>query len=270
MTDELLKFYALEGFLARLAVSEFADDFVLKGGVLLAAYAARRPTRDVDLQANNMSNDDESVVTRIQEIMRIPRADGLGFDHASARSDVIREDDEYTGIRVSLRSFLSSATVDFHLDINFGDPIWPEPKKIQLPLLLGGEITLLGYPLHMVIAEKAVTAVQRGTANTRWRDFADIVTLTRHNALIGSDLYSAIQVVAQYRGVKLALLADVLEGMEKSAQIRWSVWRRKQQLEQQLPQHFQEVVSTCIALCDPAIAGIAIKKEWNPTNQRWH
>lgn len=43
-TGELLTIYALEGFLARLAASPRPGDFVLKGGVLLAAYDARRPT----------------------------------------------------------------------------------------------------------------------------------------------------------------------------------------------------------------------------------
>jgi hypothetical protein len=45
-TDELIQLYALECFLDRLAHSEFADHFILKGGVLLAALDARRPTRD--------------------------------------------------------------------------------------------------------------------------------------------------------------------------------------------------------------------------------
>lgn len=40
--------------------------------------------------------------------------------------------------------------------------------------LRGGEIVVRGYPLAMVHAEKIVTALVRGTANTRWRDFADL------------------------------------------------------------------------------------------------
>lgn len=40
---EYFTLYALEGFLARLAGSEYSADFVLKGGVLMAAFAARRP-----------------------------------------------------------------------------------------------------------------------------------------------------------------------------------------------------------------------------------
>lgn len=39
-TDELIQLYALECFLDRLVHSNFADTFILKGGVLLAALDA--------------------------------------------------------------------------------------------------------------------------------------------------------------------------------------------------------------------------------------
>ena len=45
--DELIQLYVLEGFLARLAQTPFAERFVLKGGMLLAALGERRPTHDV-------------------------------------------------------------------------------------------------------------------------------------------------------------------------------------------------------------------------------
>ncbi len=55
-TQELLQLYVLEGFLARLAASDLRDSFVLKGGVLLAAFDTRRPTKDVDLAGMNLVN----------------------------------------------------------------------------------------------------------------------------------------------------------------------------------------------------------------------
>ena len=67
-TDEYLRLYALEGFLARLAVSGQRADFVLKGGVLLAAYAVRRPTADIDLAANSISNDVETVLALVTAV----------------------------------------------------------------------------------------------------------------------------------------------------------------------------------------------------------
>lgn len=58
-THEVMTLYALEALLARLAASPHRQDFVLKGGVLLAAYALRRPTKDIDLQVTNLGNDTE-------------------------------------------------------------------------------------------------------------------------------------------------------------------------------------------------------------------
>jgi hypothetical protein len=49
--DELMQLYVLEAFLACMAATRSAEQFVLKGGVLLGVFGARRPTRDVDLQS---------------------------------------------------------------------------------------------------------------------------------------------------------------------------------------------------------------------------
>lgn len=40
-TQELLTLYVVERWLARLALSPYAEQFVLKGGILLAAFATR-------------------------------------------------------------------------------------------------------------------------------------------------------------------------------------------------------------------------------------
>lgn len=66
--------YAIEGFLARLAASGHSDKLVLKGGVLLAAFLVRRPTRDVDLQAQAMPNDTESILDLVRSIAASPSA----------------------------------------------------------------------------------------------------------------------------------------------------------------------------------------------------
>jgi hypothetical protein len=47
-TREYVVRHCLESFLHRLSQTGHADRFVLKGGILLAVYGARRPTKDVD------------------------------------------------------------------------------------------------------------------------------------------------------------------------------------------------------------------------------
>lgn len=94
-TDELIQLYALECFLDRLTQSRFAENFVLKGGVLLAALGARRPTRDIDFSARAMSNDTAAVLHVAQEIAAVELGDGLTFNSADAGAETIREEDDY-------------------------------------------------------------------------------------------------------------------------------------------------------------------------------
>ena len=70
---------------------------MLKGGVLLAAYAARRPTRDIDVAAIAQANEPGEVREMVVEIASIDVDDGLVFDVASATAEVIRDQDQYQG-----------------------------------------------------------------------------------------------------------------------------------------------------------------------------
>lgn len=223
--DELLQLYVLESFLARLAESRFADQLVLKGGVLLAAFGERRPTRDVDLQAEALDNDADNVRTIICEVANLRLDDGVAFDVDGATAAVIRDEDAYSGVRVTLKAELATARPHFHVDVNVGDPITPAAQELHLPRLLGGEVVVRGYPLVMVHAEKIVTAVARGTVNTRWRDFADIYLLSRRHSLAGADLAGSVRQVARHRQVELVPLARVLDGYGEIGQARWAAWR---------------------------------------------
>lgn len=105
----------------------------------------------------------------------------------------LRDEADYTGVRVTLTAQLASARIPLHVNVNFGDPIWPEPSNAALPLLLGGTLQVRGYPDHMVLAEKIVTAVDRGSANTRWRDFVDIAAIIGR-AAFGKPTWQALSV----------------------------------------------------------------------------
>lgn len=268
-TDELHQLYALEGFLARLADSEFADRLVLKGGVLLAAFGERRPTRDVDLYARNLSNGDEAMLACVKKICARPVEDGVTIDPESARAEMIRDDDEYAGIRVHLNGRLSIAKVAFHVDINVGDPVWPEPEPVQLPKILGGTLQIVGYPLPMVFAEKIVTMLERGTANTRWRDFSDVYTLSGTHAVDGSQLHLSLTMVASHRNVPIRPLTTALSSLPSLAQSKWSAWIRKQRLQDRLPEQFSEVLDTTAKFADAAPTRATDGRHWNPTTRTW-
>ena len=266
---EYITLYALEGFLARLAASEFAADLVLKGGVLMAAFAERRPTRDIDFAARGFANDIPAVEQRVHSILAIPRSDGLEFDVDSVSGEQIRDDADYNGVRVKITARLATAQVALHVDVNFGDPIWPTPTEAELPLLLGGTLRLLGYPDHMVLAEKIITALERGEQNTRWRDFADIAAIARSRRIEGAVLQEAIDVVARYRQIKIEPLGPLLAGMPALAQRKWEVWRRKQRLEATTPQGFGELLGVCLVFSEPLLSGTVGASTWEPRSGSW-
>lgn len=268
-TDELHQLYALEGFLARLASSTHANQLILKGGALLAAYDVRRPTRDVDLAARAVQADLDHVRDLIAEIAAISVDDGLVFDTDGASAHSIRDEDQYSGVRVTLTATLSNARLSLHVDVNVGDPIWPAPATVEVQRLLGGTITVAGYPLPMVLAEKITTAVQRGTANTRWRDFADIYLLTRHHSIDGADLHRCLREVATYRQATLESLDTVLDGYAGIGRPGWAAWRRRNQLGDLVPEPFDELLAAVIAFADPVLAATTPPHQWDPDTGRW-
>lgn len=271
--DELLVLYTLEGFLARLATSRHRSSLVLKGGLPLAAYDARRPTRDADFAARRVTNDVQQVMRLVQEIAAITADDGLAFDIDSARGEVIRDEDAYSGVRVHLDCRLASAKTYLNVDINVGDPISPAPEPIHIPRLLDEDqmIDLVGYPVPMMHAEKIVTALQRGTVNTRWRDFADVYLLSRQHPIHGRDLVRALQAVAQHLHVGLVPLAGTLAGYADvpGVQSKWAAWRRRQQFDSRLPEPLADVLEQVYAFADPANAGEAAHMEWRPGDLAW-
>jgi hypothetical protein len=266
-TDELLQLLALETFLDRLSTSPASADLVLKGGVLLAAYDMRRPTRDVDLSARGLTNSVEGTVELVRAILAQERDDGWTFGLPTG--EAIREEDEYSGVRVTVLGALATARVSFHVDVNFGDPIWPAPTDVIVPRLLGGTITLRGYSVAMIHAEKIVTAMQRGTANTRWRDYADIYLLSGRHAVSAAELCTAIAKVAAHRRANVISLSDALDGFAALAQARWSAWVRRQRMQDRLPLEFAELLNSVLVFADPLIAGDTHGNQWDPETRAW-
>lgn len=266
-TDEYLQTHALESFVERLAASESAGNFTLKGGVLLSAFHVRRPTRDVDLSSHGLSNDLESISAVIQNIARMERDDG--WELLVTGAEPIREEAAYAGARVSVRGVLASARQDFHVDVSFGDPVRPAPALVTLERLLGGTITLRGYPLSMVLAEKLTTALQRGASNTRWRDYADAYRLSRAHSIEGHVLAESLRVVAAAREAAPRTLAGATAGFAPLAQGKWAAWVRKQKLTDLLPLAFSEVIVALVAFVDPVLDGSAAELVWDSTVGRW-
>lgn len=82
-TQQLFELYIHERFLARLAASRFAEQFILKGGMLLAVLDLRRGTRDADMLVRGVASDEGNLRAVIGEIAAVPMPDGVSFDVAA-------------------------------------------------------------------------------------------------------------------------------------------------------------------------------------------
>jgi Nucleotidyl transferase AbiEii toxin, Type IV TA system len=252
-TQQYLIRHTLESLLDRLTRTSHAGDFVLKGGVLLAAYGARRPTKDADANAVRARVTDDYLAQVVRDIAAIDVDDGVMFDLDTISVQEIREQGGYPGLRlrvaVSIGPWKGSAT----WDVTTGDPIVPPPRQVTIDRVLGDPITLLGYAPETAIAEKGVTILERGITSTRWRDYVDIVQLARRG-IEPDELLRSARAVARHRGVTLGPVAPQLAGYGVVGQAKWAAWRRKEHLEPVCEENLDDQITLVAAYLDPVFA----------------
>lgn len=250
-TEEYLVRHALESFLARLNQTPHGQDFVLKGGILLAAYGIRRPTKDVDAEAVAADLTKENLIRIVTDVAAVQAADGMVFDTDTIAVEEIREDAEYTGLRVKVKAYIATAIQTVAWDVSAGDPIVPQARMIEVPRVLGSPIELLGYAPETIVAEKGVTILQRGTTSTRWRDYVDIVQVGRNYQLDHDELARSVTAVAKYRNVVLEPAAPLLVGYGALAQRKWEAWRKKAGVEALCEESLDDQMRLVCAIVDP-------------------
>lgn len=248
-TQEYLIRHALESFLDRLTRTSHAADFVLKGGVLLAAYGVRRPTKDIDVNAINANVDAQHLAEVVRDIAAINADDGVAFDLNTIDVQEIREQAEYPGLRLRVAVSIGTWRGTASWDVSTGDPIVPPPREVTIDRVVGDPIPLLGYAPETTIAEKGVTILERGITSTRWRDYVDIVALARQG-IDADGLLRAARAVARHRSVTLEPVAPHLAGYGAVAQAKWAAWRRKERLESVCEEMLDDQVTLIVSYLD--------------------
>jgi Nucleotidyl transferase AbiEii toxin, Type IV TA system len=273
-TQELMTLYVVERWLARLSASPYADQFVIKGGMLLAAYGARRPTADLDALARSVANDAAAVLARVTEIARLAPSidDGVIYRTETAAARVIRDQALYAGVRIAMDCQIATATVKFRLDVNFGDPVTPAPTIVTMPPLrpVLEPVRVLGYPVETVLAEKLSTAITLGAANTRVRDYADVYTLTGSHSLAHDTARAALLATAAFRGTDLAPLSASIDNIVGLRGQAYVVYRAGLGAAgRHLPDDFAVVVAAAAAFADGLTTAAPAGTVWNPRQRRW-
>lgn len=176
----LIRNFIMERFLERVSVSDYRNNFILKGGMLVASLIGvdMRATIDVDATVKALpvnANDAQRIVS---EICDIPLEDRVSF-YITSVSDIMT-DFEYPGIRMTLEAALERMRQTIKIDISTDDVITPSAVEYEYKLMFEERtISLLTYNVETLLAEKIQTIFARGIANTRLRDFYDIYEIMK-------------------------------------------------------------------------------------------
>ena len=230
----LMRIYMMERFLERLAQSEYRDNFIIKGGILVTAMigVAHRSTMDIDTSMKNLNLSAEDALRVVNQVKDIDLDDGVSFEVKDVSN--IMDEMEYPGIRVTMNANVGRLITPLKIDISTGDVITPRAIEFNYDLLLEDRsISLWSYNLETILAEKLQTVLARGILNTRMRDFYDIRMLLdtyedKVNKVVLKDAFAA---TCNKRGTdhlqeQAEEIIKIIEADEQ-LQVLWRVYQKK-------------------------------------------
>ena len=258
-TQALLRRFAVERFLARVAASEWAERVVLKGGTLILAWAQdeARPTEDIDVKLTVAPADAADFVA---DMCRMPVSqDGLRFDTESIAAESIRAGC-LPGARVKLFAYLDTGPrpveIRVKLDLAWGDAVCEGTTVVLPPVLRGFEpVRMRAATVEDVVADKLHAVARHGLDNSRLKDFYDVVFLYRKMAPDALRTAAAIVRVFNAWGCPVsAELPGLSEEFAAQNEGEWAAFKRaKKGLHLQLGS-LSEVLSEVRLLTATALA----------------
>lgn len=230
----LMRIYMMERFLERLAQSEYRDNFIIKGGILVTAMigVAHRSTMDIDTSMKNLNLSAEDALRVVNQVKDIDLDDGVSFEVKDVSN--IMDEMVYPGIRVTMNANVGRLITPLKIDISTGDVITPRAIEFNYDLLLEDHsISLWSYNLETILAEKLQTVLARGILNTRMRDFYDIRMLldTYEDKVNKAVLKDAFAATCKKRGMdhlqeQAEEIIKIIEANEQ-LQVLWRAYEKK-------------------------------------------
>lgn len=272
--QEVLTRFALERLLYRLGKTPHGDRFILKGALLFVLWTdeIHRFTTDMDLLGSGDPSPERlSAVFRAACTAEV-EPDGLEFNPDSVRGGFIREDNIYSGVRITMQATLERARIPIQVDIGFGDAVVPEPQETDFPPLLDFPAPhLRAYRRETSIAEKLLALTTLGIDNSRMKDYFDIWLLSESLAFDGKVLAEAIaaafarQRVALPEETPVGLTATFGESPAKLAQ--WTAFVRQRVVAPDALPPFPQLVAHMATFLMPAVQAartpaIELKDTW--------
>lgn len=198
----ILQNYMFERLLVRLSASNYKDQFILKGGLLIANIIGlnNRSTMDMDTSIRDLPLTPIAIHSAFKQICSISLGDYVEFEVKDLLP--IRHDDIYGGYRLRINAHYDTLITPLSIDISTGDVITPAPIRYVLTEIFNENSTyeLWAYNIETIMAEKLETILSRGITNTRPRDYYDVYILEILHGHDKATLEKALKSTAEHRG----------------------------------------------------------------------
>lgn len=224
----LIRNFVMERFLERVALSPYRNNFILKGGMLVAAVVGleARATMDIDTTVRALPLTDENARKVVEDIIRVEVPDGVSF--AISKESGIMEGHDYPGYRFMLEATLDRMRQAIKIDISTGDVITPGAVEYSYRLMFEDRaISIWTYNLETLLGEKLETIMARENANTRMRDFYDIHALAERKPIDYGVLREAFLATSRKRGTTESIprFDTILESVRTDSEMG-AMWER--------------------------------------------
>ena len=225
----ILQNFMFERLMVRLSDSEFKEQFILKGGILVASIVGldNRATMDMDTTLKNLPLTPEAIRNALEQICAVRVDDGVTFEIGTVSP--IREEDAYGGYRVALTARYETILTPMTIDVSTGDIITPHAIQYQFSEIFNKEKTysLWTYNIETILAEKVETIFRRGVFNTRPRDFYDVYILATTQSFDKALFQKALEETASHRGTaeQIADVPGILQNIAESRELQ-GLWKK--------------------------------------------
>lgn len=243
--NEVLQNYMFERILERLSISEYKNNFILKGGVLLSSIMGidTRTTMDMDTCLKGINLTEEQLYKVLKNILDTDVKDGVIFEIENSKP--IKENDEYGGLKYNILAKFDNIKVNLSIDIATGDVITPGEIEYNYKMMFEDKVLkIMTYNIESIIAEKFQTIISRGVLNSRMKDFYDLYFLIKYKTFSKDDLRLAIEKTFNKRNTDIKLINSNISVIQESDLLQdlWKTYSQKHKYTKDIK--FEDIIET--------------------------
>lgn len=225
--NDVLQNFMFERVLERISNSNYKNNFVFKGGVILSSIIglSNRTTLDIDTSLKGLNVSDDDLTNIINEILHIDLDDNVNFNIYNYKHIALEQNSN--SIEYKITGQFGKITINFLLDIVQDNNITPREIEYKYKEILEDKsIDILTYSVESMLSEKFYAIIKNGARSSRMKDYYDIYIMSKMK-ISKENLKIAIKNAFDKRNTKADIIEVQIEKIKNSKELseRWQNYR---------------------------------------------